>query len=115
MGGALAIKRNEIPALVFVAKDPHRAIATYAVDVHLAIEMQDDSEIQRGIAAAHRSSDPGSHPGYDEHDGIVPKTQKTKTSESRPNSSEDHGSDVVFLRKATVNLNDQHCQAMAVP
>ena len=83
--------------------------------MHLAIEMQDNSEIQRDIAAAHRSSDHGSHLGDDEHDGIVPKTSKTKTSESRSNSSEDHDSDVVFLKKAAVNLNDQHCQAMTVP
>ena len=74
--------------------------------------MQDNSEIQRSIGAAHRSSDHGSDVGDDEHDGFFffckTKEAKTKTSESSPKSSEDKDPDVVLM-KAQVNLNHQHC------
>ena len=37
------------------------------------------------------------------------KHVETKTSESSSKSSEDKDSDVLFPRKAAVNLNDPHC------
>ena len=53
--GAFVPMNDEIPALVFVGNDPHLAIAKRVVDLHLASEMQDKSEIQRNIGAARRS------------------------------------------------------------
>ena len=66
--------------------------------MHPAIEMQDNSEIQRNIGAAHRSSDHGSGVGDLEHDGVVPKQlqkAKAKTSDTSSKSSEDKDSDVL--------------------
>ena len=68
---ARAATEDDIPALVSVVSDPDLAIATWVVHLHLAIEMQDSSEIQRNIGAAHRSSDHGSDVGDGEHDGVV--------------------------------------------
>ena len=76
--GALAAIKNEIPALVFVVNDTHLAIAKYMVDMHLAIEMQDNAEIQRKHGAAHRGSDHGSDDGDDGYDDDVPNRKRRR-------------------------------------
>ena len=76
--GALATIKNDIPASVFVDNDPHLAIAKYIVDLHLAIEMQDNAEIQRKIGAAQRGSDHGSDDGDDGYDDDVPTRKRRR-------------------------------------
>ena len=79
--GALATIKHDIPALVFVDNDPHLEIATYIVDLHLAIEMQDNAEIQRKIGAAQRGSDHGSDDGDDGYDDAVSKRESKEDEE----------------------------------
>ena len=72
----------------------HLAIAKYMVDIHLAMAMENKTEMQRNICAAHRAAAYGS----DGDDGCVDvprgKAKKTKSSESTSSkSSEDNDSD----------------------
>ena len=76
--GALAAIKNEIHAFVFVVNGTHLASAKYVVDMHLAIEMQDNAEIQRKHGAAHRGSDHGSVDGDDGYDDGVPNRKRRR-------------------------------------
>ena len=76
--GALTAIKHAIPALVFVRTHRHLAIATYMVDMHLAIEMQDNAEIQPKHGAAHCGSDHGSDDGDDGYDDDVPNRKRRR-------------------------------------
>ena len=90
-----------------VVNDAHLALAKYMVDLHFAIEMQDNPGIQRNIGAAHRSLDHGVASVTTSTMALCQTHATTKTSESSSKTSEDKGSEVVvFLWKAAVNLND---------
>ena len=84
--GALAAIKGEIPALVFVVNDNHLAIAKYMVDLHIAMDMQDNPDIQSKIGAAHRGSDHVSEDSDDEYDDDVPKRKAKKTKSSSSSS-----------------------------
>ena len=109
--GALAAIKNEIPALVFVVNDTHLAIATYMVDMHLAIEMQANAEIQRKHGAAHRGSDHGSDDGDDGYDDDVPN-RKRKARRFRlacTSQSSEEQEDETMTLDAVANVIDQDC------
>ena len=92
--GALAAIKDELPALVFTFNGTHLSIATYMVDIHLAMGMENKTEMQRKICAAHRAAAYGSD-GDDGCDDVPRrKAKKTKSSESTSSkSSEDKDSD----------------------
>ena len=87
--GALAAIKNQLPASVFVVNDTQLTIATYMVDMHLAIEMQDNAEIQRKHSAAHRGSDHGSDGGDNGHDDGVPHRKGRRDDDARHRVSEE--------------------------
>ena len=80
--GAPAAINDEIHAFVFVVNDNHLAIAKYMVDLHIAMDMQDNPDIQSKIGAAHRGSDHVSEDSDDEHDDDVPKRKAKRTKSS---------------------------------
>ena len=81
-GGAPAAIKTEIHALVFVVNDAHLAIATHMVDMHPAIEMQDNAGIQRKHGAAHRGSDHGSDDGDDGDDDGLPNRKRRRNDDA---------------------------------
>ena len=79
------------------------------VDLNLAIEMQDIAEIQRKIGAAQRGPVHGSDVGDDEYDDAVAIRKQRRRDRNLVERIQRTKAQMLFLSKAAVNLNDQHC------
>ena len=79
------------------------------VDLHLAIGMPDIAETQRKFGAAQRGPVHGGDVGDDEYDDAVAIRKQRRRDRNLVETIQSTKAQMLFLSKAAVNLNDQHC------